>query len=114
MSFRKAYAVFGLGRYGFAVAKELQESGVEVLAVDVDAERINDAAMTLPVCKCADVTDPEVIRKEIEETVKLCFKYGCPCDIVLKDISNVSHRPENLIVWSQVVSDVLDEYYGAE
>ena len=25
MSFRKAYAVFGLGRYGFAVAKELQE-----------------------------------------------------------------------------------------
>ena len=63
MSFRKAYAVFGLGRYGFAVAKELQESGVEVLAVDVDAERINDAAMTLPVCKCADVTDPEVIRQ---------------------------------------------------
>ena len=63
MSFRKAYAVFGLGRYGFAVAKELQESGVEVLAVDVDAERVNDAAMVLPVCKCADVTDPEVIRQ---------------------------------------------------
>jgi len=25
----------------------------------------------------------------------------------------VSHRPENLIVWSQAVSDVLDAYYGA-
>ena len=60
----------------------------------------------------AIVTDPEVIRKETETTVKLCRKYGCPVDIVLKDISTVSHRPENLIVWSNVVSDVLDKYYG--
>ena len=57
-------------------------------------------------------TDPEEIREEIEETVKLCIKYGCPCDITLKDISTVSHRPENLIVWARTVSDVLDEYYG--
>lgn len=59
-------------------------------------------------------TDPAEIREEIEETVKACIKYGCPCDITLKDISTVSHRPENLIVWTQTVSDVLDEYYGAE
>ena len=57
-------------------------------------------------------TDPEVIRKETETTVKLCQKYGCPAEFVLKDISTVSHRPENLIVWSETVSDVLDEYYG--
>lgn len=59
-------------------------------------------------------TDPEVIRREAEETVKACLKYGCPYDYVLKDISTVSNRPENLILWSQTVSDVLDEYYGAE
>jgi hypothetical protein len=59
-------------------------------------------------------TDPEAIRRETEKTVRLCQKYGCPVEFVLKDISTVSHRPENLIVWSQVVSDVLDEYYGAE
>ena len=40
--------------------------------------------------------------------------YGCPYDYVLKDISTVSHKPENLIVWAQTVSDVLDKYYGAE
>ena len=57
-------------------------------------------------------TDPDEIREEIEETVKLCVKYGCPCDITLKDISTVSNRPENLILWSQVASQVLDEYYG--
>ena len=63
MSIHKAYAVFGLGRYGLAVATELHENGVEVLAVDADAELVNDAAVVLPVCKCADVTDPEVIRQ---------------------------------------------------
>ena len=57
-------------------------------------------------------TDPEVIRKETEETVKACIKYGCPYELVLKDISTVSNRPENLITWAQTVSDVLDEYYG--
>lgn len=57
-------------------------------------------------------TDPEVIRHETEKTVKLCIKYGCPVEFVLKDISTVSHRPENLIVWARTVSEVLDEYYG--
>ena len=55
--------------------------------------------------------DPEHIRRETETTVKLCQKYGCPAEFVLKDISTVSHRPENLIVWAKTVSDVLDEYY---
>ena len=57
---------------------------------------------------------PEQIRNEAEQTVKACLKYNCPCDITLKDISTVGDRPENLIVWSAVVSDVLDEYYGKE
>lgn len=58
--------------------------------------------------------DREQIRKEAAETAEACLKYGCPCDITLKDISTVSDRPENLIVWSEVVSGVLDEYYGKE
>ncbi len=57
-------------------------------------------------------TDPEVIRREVEETVKICQRYGCPYDYVLKDISTVSNRPGNLIVWAKTVSHVLDKYYG--
>lgn len=57
-------------------------------------------------------TDPEQIRKEITETVTLCQKYGCPCDITLKDISTVGYRPENLIVWAKTASEVLDAFYG--
>ncbi len=63
MSVKKTYAVFGLGRYGIAVARELVSSGAEVIAVDADERIVNAAADELPVCKCADITDPEVIRQ---------------------------------------------------
>ena len=63
MSMKKTYAVFGLGRYGIAVARELVNNGVEVIAVDADERIVNAAADELPICKCADITDPEVIRQ---------------------------------------------------
>jgi trk system potassium uptake protein TrkA len=76
MQKKKTYAVFGLGRYGTAVAKELIDNGKEVIAVDVDQKLVNDAAAFLPVCKCADVTDPEVIARlgiENIDTVIICM-----------------------------------------
>ncbi len=63
MKTKKTYAVFGLGRYGRAVARELVENGMEVIAVDAEQKIVNDAAAYLPVCKCADVTDSEVISR---------------------------------------------------
>ena len=63
MKAKKTYAVFGLGRYGSAVAKELVENGMEVIAVDADQKIVNDAAVYLPVCKCADISDAEVISR---------------------------------------------------
>jgi trk system potassium uptake protein TrkA len=76
MQKKKTYAVFGLGRYGTAVAKELIDNGKEVIAVDIDQKLVNDAAAFLPVCKCADVTDPEVIARlgiENIDTVIICM-----------------------------------------
>jgi trk system potassium uptake protein TrkA len=55
--------VFGLGRFGYAIAKELSQSGAEVLAVDLDESVVNAAAKEIPLCKCADVTDPEVLSR---------------------------------------------------
>ena len=63
MKAKKTYAVLGLGRYGRAVARELIENGMEVIAVDAEQKIVNDAAAYLPVCKCADVTDSEVISR---------------------------------------------------
>ena len=44
---KKTYAVFGLGRYGQAVATELVDAGMEVLAVDTDQKKVNDLAAIL-------------------------------------------------------------------
>ena len=63
MNNKKNYAVFGLGRYGSAVGKELCANGAEVLAVDINGELVNNAAEDIPYCKCADVTDAETIRQ---------------------------------------------------
>ena len=63
MSINKSYAIFGLGRYGSAVAKELVSSGAEVMAVDVNEQLVNAAISEIPLCKCADITNPEVIKQ---------------------------------------------------
>ena len=59
----KTYAVFGLGKYGKAVAKELIANGSEVLAIDHNESRVNASIEDLPLCKCADITDPDVIKQ---------------------------------------------------
>ena len=56
-------------------------------------------------------TDPEVIRDETRKTMEICLKYVCPYELVLKDISTVSYRPENLIIWEKTVRETLDGYY---
>jgi trk system potassium uptake protein TrkA len=59
----RTYAVLGLGRYGYTVARELVRSGAEVLAVDISESKVNAAANAIPICKCADVTDIDVIKQ---------------------------------------------------
>ena len=63
MSINKTYAVFGLGRYGLSVAKELVNNGAEVIAVDLDENVVNTVSNELPYCKCADTTDSEVLKR---------------------------------------------------
>lgn len=73
---KNTYAVFGLGRYGTAVARELVDNGAEVIAIDDNQDIVNESAAYLPVCKCADVTDAEVLSRlgiaEID-TVIICM-----------------------------------------
>ena len=68
---KTTYAVLGLGRYGSAVARELVDNGQDVIAVDADERIVNVLADKLPICKCADVTDPEVLRQLSIATVDI-------------------------------------------
>ena len=63
MKKRQTIAVFGLGRYGRAVARELTVQGADVIGVDRDPGLVNEATEYLPVCQCADVTDAAVLEK---------------------------------------------------
>lgn len=51
--------------------------------------------------------DVAVVRREIKEILDACYRNGCSCDIVLKDISTVGHRPENLRLWEQTVMEMV-------
>lgn len=55
--------VIGLGRFGTAMAAELEKCGSEVLAIDVDARVVEKAAAKLTHVVCADATDEEVLRQ---------------------------------------------------
>ena len=59
----KSYAVFGLGRYGLTIAKELIKNGADVLAVDINESVVENAKSSVPICKCADVTNKEVLTQ---------------------------------------------------
>ncbi|MGO2507548.1 MAG: potassium channel family protein [Vibrio hibernica] len=53
----KQFAVIGLGRFGIAVCQELCDSGAEVLAVDVDEDRVkavSNIAANAIVANCAN------------------------------------------------------------
>ena len=63
MSKKKSFAIFGLGRYGRAIAEELVAHGADVIAVDKDEDIVDEASLGLPVCKCADITDSAVIEQ---------------------------------------------------
>ena len=60
---KKTYAIFGLGRYGKAVAETLYSNGADVLAIDLDPDVVEEAMKDIPVCKCADVTNPDVLEQ---------------------------------------------------
>ena len=102
MSIRKTYAVLGLGRYGTAVAKELADSGAEVLAVDVDEDIVNHAAAQIPFCKCANITDPEVFAQ-----------LGIPMEVMgialaINAITDFPCTAGNVSIWQLTMIDVAD------
>ena len=52
----KSYAVLGLGKFGSSVAREMTEAGAEVLAVDIDEERVHEMASIVACAVKADVS----------------------------------------------------------
>jgi trk system potassium uptake protein TrkA len=59
---KQAYAVIGLGRFGSSVAYELNEAGQEVLGIDINEEKVEDAESIVTHAIVGDSTDVEVLK----------------------------------------------------
>ena len=53
-----------------------------------------------------------VVADEIRETIEAAITNKCPAEFVLKDISTVNFKPQNLINWANTVKEVIDKYYS--
>ncbi|HOU09124.1 MAG TPA: hypothetical protein PL044_08410 [Clostridiales bacterium] len=51
------------------------------------------------------VLDRDSLRKELRRILGAVKRYGCSCDIVLKDISTCRGRPENIFEWERTAME---------
>ncbi len=58
----RQFAVIGLGRFGFSVAKTLSEKGHQVLGIDIDEDRVQDLSEIATQAICADATDEKALK----------------------------------------------------
>ncbi len=64
---RKQVIVIGLGQFGMALSRTLSERGVEVLAVDVNEERVRLASAFVVEAACFDATDEQALMRAAPE-----------------------------------------------
>lgn len=59
---QQQFAVIGLGRFGSSVARKLYEAGQEVMGIDINEERIEDAELLVTHAVVADTTEEEALK----------------------------------------------------
>jgi trk system potassium uptake protein len=64
--------VVGLGQFGMSVARTLAERGVEVLAVDIQEDRVRVAASFVAEAACFDATDTDALARTSPDRREVC------------------------------------------
>jgi hypothetical protein len=54
-----------------------------------------------------DNFDQELIRQDLQETVKVCEQHKCSLELILKDISTLRYQPERLFQWADIAMQVV-------
>jgi len=52
--------------------------------------------------------DEKLVRDDLMETVVICKEYGCPLEMILKDISTVKYEPQRLWKWAEIAMEVVE------
>lgn len=56
--------------------------------------------------------DEDAVREHLQQSVDACAKYGCPLEIILKDISTVGYEPQRLWRWAEIAMEVAENAAG--
>lgn len=123
---KKAMAPFGLVYYGCCEPLDKKMDIVEKIpnlrkitvtpwadanaAIEAISGRYVVSAKSNPGLVATQSPYMDAIEKEITTIVDACRRYGCTCDLVLKDITTVSGRTENLIEWEQTAMRIVQNY----
>ncbi|WP_033543351.1 potassium channel family protein [Planococcus sp. CAU13] len=59
---KKEFVVIGLGRFGGSIVRELIEQDADVMAIDIDTERVDEFAGIATQAVVADTTDEAVLK----------------------------------------------------
>ncbi|KQU60531.1 TrkA family potassium uptake protein [Rossellomorea marisflavi] len=59
---KKEFVVIGLGRFGGSIVRSLAEQGMEVMAIDMDEDKVNEFSTTASHAVVADSTDESVLK----------------------------------------------------
>jgi len=79
-----------------------EELGASEIKGDyVYSRKPNPALLAWPTFNEAEV------REHLQATVDVCNRYGCPLELILKDISTVAHQPQRLFRWAEIAMDVV-------
>lgn len=49
--------------------------------------------------------DEAEVRKHLKATVDVCAEFGCPLELILKDISTVGYEPQRLWRWAEIAME---------
>jgi len=60
-----------------------------------------------PAFLAAENLDEDLIRRDLEETARICREHHTNCELILKDVSTVKYRPQNLTRWAEIAMDVV-------
>jgi hypothetical protein len=80
------------------------------LATEIIQNRYVVSAKPNPSVLASPILDKDNVKKELSRIVNACKRNGCSCDIVLKDITTVCNRPQNLFEWEQIAMEIVENY----
>ena len=62
-----------------------------------------------PAMLAAESFDAGAVEKDLSDTLRACLRFGCPVELILKDISTVRYDPKRLWQWAQSARRLVEE-----